>query len=75
MKFSPALSKQLMSLGQSFNTGVLKRGNAKLGMGHRLITQYSDEGRLKPEDMEFKVNLGYIATYCQKERKKTMSEL
>lgn len=68
MGFSPALTKQLISLGQSFNTG-----NAKLGLGHRLVTQHS--GRLKPEDTEFKVNVGYIATYCQKERRKTMPEL
>lgn len=71
----PALTEQLMPLGQSLNTGVLKRAHAKLGMGHRLETQHSDEGRVKPEGMEFRVNLGYVATTYQKERRKTGPEL
>lgn len=75
MGFSPALTKQRVCLSQLLNTRVLRRGSAKPAMGHRLVSQHSDEGRQKPEDMEFKVNLGYIATYCQKERKKTVPGL
>ena len=68
-------SPQLLLSNWCVNTGILKRGSAKLGLGHRLVTRPSDEGRLKLEDMEFKVNLGYIVPSCQEERKKTVPGL
>lgn len=56
---------------ESSKEGVL----SKLGMGHRPVTQHSDEGELKLKEMEFKVSIGCITAQSERRPCRAVSAL